>query len=136
MHACTHANTHAQGKFTTGKMFYPHLTFACSTVTPNSNVRGVLSLVSVSLFLTHFSTCSHRVALVTLYCSELRQRENEGGIEGVLPRLMREASKNAFRKKCIRTLHSIKNVTLPPLHCFTFFLFLIFSPPFLLPSSF
>lgn len=72
----------------TGKIVTPHLCglqsdsklqcVRCASIFP-------LLDLSLSFSLTHFSTYSHRVALVTLYCSELRQRENggrEGGREG------------------------------------------------------
>lgn len=123
-HKCMHAHTHAQGKTQKRKIKdvfsppSPHLCvlhsdskLQCARRVP---VPPLLS-VCVSLFLTRSSTCSHRVALVTLCCRELSQTESEGGREGgtrlssdnrVLPKMMREASNNVFRKKCIRTFHS------------------------------
>ncbi len=84
-HTNIHAHSHAQGKLTNWQDILPFtspLWAAQWLQTPMCEACVSLSLISVSLSLTHFSTCSHRVALVTLYCSELRQRENGAGREG------------------------------------------------------
>lgn len=140
-------HTFMQGQSSqSGKMCYSHLTFVCCTVTPNSNVSAVLSLVSVSLFLTHFSSRGSSYVEMQWNKGMAKQRREggrEGGREGwgtteSCPDWW-EASKNAFRKKCITTLHCAENLTLSPVHCFTLLLFCkirIFQPPFILSRSF
>lgn len=73
VYMCMH--TQVKRKLKKYETFLPLLTFSGCTVTPNSSECGVwpslLSLLPVSLSLTHFSTCSFRVALVAL-CGGVR----------------------------------------------------------------
>lgn len=147
MHACTHPCTGLNSKTENKRCFFspsPHLCVLhsdsklqcerCATIPP-------LLSVCVSLFLTRSSTCSHRVALVTLCCRELSQTESEGEREGLgwqpSPAQIDERS---FQKRLQEKMY--KNISLLNIllchHSTTstyFFYIRPFTSPFLLPSS-
>lgn len=91
-----------------GKLCSSHLTFVCCTVTPKSNVSAVLSLISVSLSLTHFSSRGSSYVEMQWNKGKAKQRR-EGGREGgmrdnwVLPRLMRGFQKRLQEKMYYNT---------------------------------
>lgn len=142
MLTCTHSCTGKAQRL----IRYPLLTsplWAAQWTKPNSKVWGVcqflLSLIPVSLFfLTHSSTCSHRVALVTspLQWTKAQGKRRKGGRDRgtneSCPDWWERRPKTPSGEKRLEHFTPLKFLTFSPLRCFHWFLFTrLFSLPFL-----